>query len=85
MLRRRTQLVAVLAPDGVAAPAGRPRYASYGAGVAVPGIAPVGVEVVTEAAAGSRPQKRIVALTRFVPGTRIPGRYRVVAELAAEE
>jgi hypothetical protein len=83
--KRRAQVAAVLVAHGAPAPATRPRWASYGAGVSVPGVVPVGVEVVTEAQARARPRKKTVSLTRFAPGTRIPGQYKVVAELATEE
>jgi len=80
----RQQAAAVLVNHGVASPANRPRYASYGAGVVTPGTVPMGVEVVTEAAAAQRPAREVIALTRFTPGTPIPGNYRVISELAAE-
>jgi hypothetical protein len=80
----RGQYAAVLVNPGVASPPTRVRYASYGAGVATPGAQTVGVEVVTEAQAVLRPGKRVVYLTRFSPGTPIPGYYRVISETTAE-
>lgn len=83
--RGRTQVVAVLYAHGAPAPANRPRLASYGAGVAVGGTVPVGVEILTEAQAAARGSRRPVTLTRFAPGTAIPGGYKVVAEAAVED
>lgn len=84
-LRQRPQFAAVLVAHGVPAPPGRVRFASYGAGVALAGVVPVGVEVVTEAQARLRTGKRAISLTRFAPGVRIPGHYRLIAELGVQD
>lgn len=85
MPKKSHQVAAVLVNHGVAAPANRPRYASYGAGVVTPGTPVVGVDTVTEAQLAGKAIKRAITLTRFAPGTPIPGNYRVVTEGAPEE
>lgn len=81
----RQQAAAVLVAHGVAAPARRVRYASYGAGVITPGTEQIGIEVVTEAQVVTRTRKLAITLTRFAPGTPIPGYYKVITEMAAED
>ena len=84
-VRTAAQVVAVLYAHGVAAPLNRPRYASYGAGVAVPFAVPVGVEILTEAQAATRLGRAVVNLTRFAPGTAVPGYYRLISEKAVQD
>lgn len=83
-LTTRQQIAAVLVNPGVASPSGWVRYASYGAGVLTPWGAPVGVEVVTAAQAAARASKKVIALTRFSPGTAVPPYYRLISEQAAD-
>ena len=81
--RTRRQARAVLVAHGASAPANKPRYASYGAGVVTPGTPVLGVSVVSEG--GGKVDQHAISLTRFAPGTRIPGYYRVITEGAAED
>lgn len=81
--RTRKQVAAVLYAHGASAPAGRPRYASYGAGVLTPGTAVMAVNVVSEG--GGKSDQTPISLTRFAPGTPIPAYYRLISEAAAED
>lgn len=83
-LPTKRQYAAVLFNPGVASPDRWVRYASYGAGVLTPGTKVVGVEIVTAAQAEQRPTKRVVALTRFAPGTAIPPYYKLISEQTAD-
>ena len=84
-LPSRERVGAVLFNPGVASPDRWVRYASYGAGVLTPWAVPMGVEVLTVAQAEQRPWKKVIALTRFAPGTVVPSNYRLISELAAED
>lgn len=79
----RCQTAAVLYADGAAAPANRPRYASYGAGVLTPGTALKGVAVVGEG--GGKANQLAATLTRFSAGTPIPAFYGVISETAVDD
>ena len=76
---------AVVVAHGVAAPAGRVRWASYGAGVTTPGTPVLDVQVLTEAQMQTAAGYRVKAtLTRFSAGTPIPGYYKVISESTGE-
>ena len=81
--RRKRQARAVLIADGASAPANRPRYASYGAGVITPGTAVLGVVVVSEG--GGKADQHAITLTRFAPGTPVPAIYRLISENGVDD
>lgn len=83
--RRSRWVAAVVVAHGVAAPAGRARWASYGAGVTTRSTPKLDVEVMTEAQLQTADPRRVkITLTRFTAGTPIPGHYRVISESTGE-